>query len=235
MDGAEMATHQATRSLKVDIVSDVVCPWCVIGFKQLERALREMALTPEIRWRPFELNPDMPAEGENLRAHLARKYGTTPEGSRAARARLTAMGAEFGFTFAYTDDMRMVNTFRAHQLLRWARGVGREHALKMALFSAFFSDRRDLNETEELVAVASSIGLDATDARSALLGAREAAAVRQEQNYFLSQGVRGVPAVIFEEKYLVTGAVGVVGYKQILSELAAKSRPEENWAEENLA
>ena len=107
----------AFTPLRVDIVSDVVCPWCVIGYHQLAHAANATVVAIDVHWHPFELNPNMVQEGENLREHLAAKYGTTPEGSRKARARLTEMGAALGFTFNYADDMRMVNTFRAHQLI----------------------------------------------------------------------------------------------------------------------
>ena len=128
-------TEHPIPNLRIDIVSDVVCPWCIIGYKQLERALEESGIAARVHWHPFELNPHMADEGENLREHLAAKYGTSPEGSRKARARLTELGAQLGFTFNYADDMRMVNTFRAHQLLHWAEGEGRGHDLQMALFA----------------------------------------------------------------------------------------------------
>ena len=120
--------------LRVDIISDVVCPWCIIGYKQLQRALDSLPGQFEVtlRWHPFELNPDMPAEGQDLREHLAMKYGASPEQGRAARSRLAALGESLGFTFDYFDGMRMVNTFKAHQLLHWAEGQGRQTALKLA-------------------------------------------------------------------------------------------------------
>ena len=132
------------RPLRIDIVSDVVCPWCIIGYKQLEKALTETGIAADIHWHPFELNPHMANEGENLRAHLAAKYGTTLEDSVKARARLKALGAELGFAFNYTDDMRMHNTSRAHQILYWANELGRMHDLKLALFEAFFTHRENI-------------------------------------------------------------------------------------------
>ena len=122
--------------LRVDIVSDVVCPWCVIGYHRLAKASGETGIGIDVHWHPFELNPQMAEDGENLREHLAAKYGTSPAGSRKARARLTKMGAALGFEFNYADDMRMVNTFRAHQLIDWAEDQGKGHAAKMALFAA---------------------------------------------------------------------------------------------------
>ena len=154
----------------MDIVSDVVCPWCIIGYKQLMKALAALPgqFDVTLRWHPFELNPRMPEDGQDLREHLAQKYGTSPAQSQAARARLTALGASLGFTFDYFDGMRMVNTFRAHQLLHWAGEQGRQTELKLALFEAFFSRREDVNDPGVLVAVAARAGLDSAQARAVL-------------------------------------------------------------------
>lgn len=209
-----------TTPIRIDIVSDVVCPWCIIGYKQLERALQETKTAADIHWHPFELNPQMAQEGENLREHLAAKYGTTPEGSRRARARLTELGAELGFVFDYTDDMRMVNTFRAHQLLKWAEEHGRGHDLQMALFAAFFAERLDLNDPAVLARVAALIGLDGDEALAVLTDGRYAEDVRQDEQFWISRGIEGVPAMIFDEKYLVVGAQGVDNYRSILEKIA---------------
>ncbi len=209
-----------TAEIRIDIVSDVVCPWCIIGYKQLERALEESGVAAEVHWHPFELNPHMAEEGENLREHLAAKYGTTPEGSRQARARLTELGAELGFEFNYADDMRMYNTFRAHQLLHWAGAQGRQHALKMALFGAFFTHRRDVNDIEVLADVAASIDLPRASALAVLTDGRFAEAVRQDEALWTSRGITGVPAMVFDQRYLLVGAQGVETYKQMLERLA---------------
>lgn len=213
-----------TAELRIDIVSDVVCPWCIIGYKQLQQALDECSLTADIRWHPFELNLDMAEDGENLREHLAAKYGTTPEGSRKARERLTALGAELGFTFNYTDDMRMVNTFRAHQLVHWAESLGRQHDMKMALFGAFFTRRLDLNDPEILADTAASIGLDRREAADALADARFARPVRAERAAWMSQGIQAVPAMVFNRSYLASGAQGAETYSGILRQLADAAR-----------
>ena len=206
--------------IRIDIVSDVVCPWCVIGYKQLERAIGETGTPVEIHWHPFELNPQMVAEGENLRAHLAAKYGTTLQDSIRARAKLTALGADLGFTFNYADDMRMVNTFRAHQLLHWADGQGRKHDLKMALFAAFFGRREDINNVQVLAAVAAGIGLDHTEAAAVLADQQFTTIVREQEHFWQARGIQGVPAMIFNEEHLVSGAQGVGNYIAILRHLA---------------
>ena len=147
---------------RIDIVSDVVCPWCIIGYKRLERAMASFAdtLAFELHWHPFELNPHMPPEGQNLAEHLAGKYGTTPEDSRAARGSLTALGESLGFEFRYDDDMRTYNTFKAHQLLVWAGEAGRQTELKLALFDAYFTLGEDPSAGPVLIAAANQAGLD---------------------------------------------------------------------------
>ena len=207
--------------IRVDIVSDVVCPWCVIGYHQLAKAARDTGLQIEVHWHPFELNPQMAAEGENLRAHLAEKYGTTLEGSIKARARLTEMGSALGFEFNYADDMRMVNTFLAHQLIDWTEDQGRGHDMKIALFGAFFTRREDLNDINVLVAVAESLALDGQAARAMLESQSRAETVCQKEQFWTSRGVTDVPAMIFARQHLVTGAQGEANYADILRQLAA--------------
>lgn len=206
-------------TLRVDIVSDVVCPWCVIGYHQLAKAVEETGIGIDVHWHPFELNPDMAQEGENLREHLAAKYGTTLEGSIKARARLTEMGAALGFTFNYADDMRMVNTFRAHQLIDWAEDHGRAHDMKLELFAGFFTRREDLNNVDVLADGAASIGLDRNTALTMLDSGARAESVRDKERFWTSRGVTGVPAMIFNRQHLVTGAQGEENYANILKQL----------------
>ncbi len=205
--------------LRVDIVSDVVCPWCVIGYHQLAHAANATGVAIDVHWHPFELNPNMVQEGENLREHLAAKYGTTLEGSIKARARLTEMGAALGFEFNYADDMRMVNTFRAHQLIDWAEDQGRAHDMKLALFAAFFTQREDLNNVDVLADVAARIGLDRDTVRAMLESGERAESVRKKERFWTSRGVTGVPAMIFNHQHLVTGAQGEETYTNILNQL----------------
>lgn len=210
-------------SVRVDIVSDVVCPWCVIGYHQLAKAAQETGIGIDVHWHPFELNPQMGEDGENLREHLAAKYGTTPEGSRKARARLTAMGAALGFEFNYADDMRMVNTFRAHQLIDWAEDQGRAHAAKLALFRAFFTRRENLNDLGVLADVATEVGLGRDAALAMLKSGERADRVREKERFWTSRGITGVPAMIFGQQHLVTGAQGEERYAKILHHLAAET------------
>lgn len=209
-----------TKTVRVDVVSDVVCPWCVIGYHQLAKASDETGIGIDVHWHPFELNPQMGAAGENLREHLAAKYGTTPEGSRKERARLTEMGAALGFTFDYADDMRMVNTFLAHQLIDWANDHGRGHDTKLALFRAFFSRREDLNDVNVLSNVAAEIGLDRNAATAMLETGEKAELVRRNELFWTSRGVSGVPAMIFDRQQFVSGAQGEETYARILRHVA---------------
>ena len=210
---AEEATNQPIR---IDIISDVVCPWCIIGYKQLERAQSETGVPAVIYWHPFELNPDMPAEGEDLSDHIAAKYGTTPEDGEKTRSKLTALGEDLGFTFDYSNDMRMVNTFRAHQLLHWTASKGRQHQMKMALFSAYFTDRQNVNDPKVLVDIIGNIGLDAEEATAILSEARFADKVRQHETFWTSRGVQGVPTMVFGGQHALVGAQGVEAYRTML-------------------
>ncbi len=206
--------------LRIDIVSDVVCPWCIIGYRQLAKALAASGTPHEIHWHPFELNPNMPPEGQNLREHVAEKYGTTPAESEDSRQRMTEIGAGLGFTFRFADDMRMHNTFKVHQLLHWANQHGHMHALKQALFAAHFTDRQNLSDPAVLAKIAAGVGLDEDEALAALADQRFATEVRSAENDWLSKGITAVPAIIFKQRYLVSGAQGADNYQRILEQLA---------------
>lgn len=206
--------------LRVDIVSDVVCPWCIIGYRQLAEALQTSNTAHEIHWHPFELNPEMPPEGQNLREHLAEKYGSSAQESEANRLKLTEVGAQVGFEFRFSADTRMHNTFNTHQLLHWANQQGRMHDLKMALFNAHFTQQRNLSDNTVLADIAAEIGLDRTEALAVVEDQRFAKEVRDAERVSQEQGIQGVPAIIFNGRHLVTGAQGVEGYTQILGQLA---------------
>ncbi|MDG1532637.1 MAG: DsbA family oxidoreductase [Paracoccaceae bacterium] len=209
--------------LRIDLVSDVMCPWCIIGFRQLETALEANDVDHEIHWHPFELNPNMPPEGQDIGEHLAEKYGTTPEQSAANRAMMTERGKELGFDFDFADGFRMHNTFNTHQLLHWADEQGAKHALKLALFTAHFTHGRSLSDDAVLVEVAGEIGLNRDEAKAVLADQRFASTVRREQKFWTDQGISGVPAVVFDRKHLVTGAQGVDNFKSILTQLQQES------------
>lgn len=209
-----------TEPLRIDIVSDVMCPWCIIGYRQLSKALDATGTHHEIHWHPFELNPQMPPEGQNTREHIIEKYGSTPEQSEQSRQQMKALGSDLGFAFEWTEDARMHNTFNTHQLLHWANTQGRMHDLKMALFTAHFTDQRNLSDDAVLVDIAAEIGLDHVEAAAVLDDQRFANDVRSAEQFWQKQGISGVPAMVFDRKHLVTGAQGVENYTSILSQLA---------------
>lgn len=208
-------------ALRIDIVSDIVCPWCVVGYRQLAEALKQTHTAHEIHWHPFELNPDMPEEGQNLREHIMEKYGSSQQESDASRIRITEAGAEVGFEFNFTDDTRMHNTFKAHQLLHWAADYGLKHELKQALFAAHFTDNRNISDEEVLADIAEDVGLDREQALAVLADQRYAEGVRTAEQQMQQQGIQSVPAVIFNQRHLVSGAQGVENFKSILNQLAA--------------
>ncbi|SEO97424.1 Predicted dithiol-disulfide isomerase, DsbA family [Salinihabitans flavidus] len=211
------------QPLRIDIVSDVVCPWCIVGFTQLRTALHEVGVQADIHWHPFELNPDMPPEGENLRDHIMCKYGSTAEQSRRARADLVDLGTDLGIPFVFTEDSRIVNTFEAHQLLHWSAQGGRQTDLKLALFDAYFRQGRDVSDRAVLLDAAEAAGLDRADAEAALSDPRLPEAVREKEEFWIARGIRGVPAMIFGRQHLVTGAQGIEGYRRVLDHLASNA------------
>ena len=206
-------------SIRVDIVSDVVCPWCLIGYKQLEGALQELGISADLHWQPFELNPDMAAEGENLRDHIKRKYGISDTESDANRNRLIEIGNGLGVKFEYTEESRMVNTFKAHQLLHWAALNQREHQLKITLFMCYFSRGRDISDEDVLANACVEAGLPFEDAQQVLETEMFADAVRERQRFSIASGITGVPAMIFNQSELHVGAQGTENYKKILQQL----------------
>lgn len=206
--------------LRIDIVSDVVCPWCIVGYLQLGQALDATGTEAEIHWHPFELNPQMPPGGQDLREHIAEKYGSSAEDSTRVRAHLTDLGKDLGFSFAFSDTSRIVNTFDAHRLLHWADDQGKQMALKLALFDAYFTQGSDVSDRDVLCDVAGSVGLDAEAARALLDGDDLMQVVREEERFWTQQGISGVPAMVFDRKHLVTGAQGVEAYTSILTQLA---------------
>lgn len=195
-------------TLCIDIVSDVVCPWCIIGFRRLQQAMNEVQddMKFELRWHPFELNPKMPPGGQNLVEHLNEKYARSDEEARAARDNLTELGASLNFTFNYTDDMRVANTFKAHQLLHWAKEQGAQTALELEFFEAYFTHRKNIDDIEVLIDAVARAGLDKAQATAVLDDGRYRDTVRDEEQHWLNRGIHAVPAFIINEQYLISGA-----------------------------
>jgi predicted DsbA family dithiol-disulfide isomerase len=210
--------------LRIDFVSDVVCPWCVIGLKSLEQALAELGaeVTPDWHFHPFELNPAMPPEGENSAAHIARKYGRSPEEGAQARGHIKAMGEQLGFSFKGGPDAMIWNSFDCHRLLHWAEKAGKAHELKMALFTAHFSQAEPLNDPETLVRAAVSVGLDAAAAREVLDSGRYGDEVRATEAWWREeQDIHAVPAIIFNGKYAIMGGQPPATFVKVIRRIVA--------------
>jgi len=208
--------------VQIDIVSDVMCPWCIIGFRQLEQALAATGTGAFVRWHPFELNPAMPPEGQNLREHITEKYGATAEQSAQNRAQMQDLGTQLGIDFQFGDDSRIVNTFAAHQLLDWSQEHGLQHPLKIALFEAHFTQQRDVSDIEVLLDVAKAVGLDQQAAREMLTSGNNIEQTRAHQQFWTERGISGVPAMVFDGKYLLTGAQGAQTYAHMLQKVLAE-------------
>lgn len=213
------------KSLKIDIVSDVVCPWCIIGYKRLEKAITELGVQDqvEIEWQPFELNPQMPPEGQNVQEHLTEKYGSTIEQQKESQQYMSDAGAELGFTFDYFDEMRMANTFEAHILLDYAKAFGRQTELKMRLTKAFFSERMDVSKRDVLKQALLDVGLNAEEAISTLDDDNARYEVRSKEAFWQQAGVNSVPTIVFNRESGVTGAQPVDVWKRVLTDMLNKT------------
>ena len=216
-DTARTPTH-----LRIDFVSDVVCPWCAIGLASLEQALARTQgeVEADVHFRPFELNPQLAAEGEDIGEHLAKKYGFSAEQLAQNHERIRERGAALGFTFS-PERRRIYNTFDAHRLLHWAGLEGRERELKHALLRAYFSEGHDVSDHDTLVRIAGDSGLSADRAREVLASDAYADAVRAEEQFYLRNGIQGVPAVIVDQKHLISGGQPVEVFERALRQIAA--------------
>jgi predicted DsbA family dithiol-disulfide isomerase len=212
------------KKLKIDIVSDVVCPWCAIGYKRLERAIDELGVQDqvEIEWQPFQLNPHMPPEGQNITEHIAEKYGSTLAQQKESRQNMTDIGEELGFKFDYFDGMRMANTFDAHILLEYAKDFGKQTDLKMRLMNSFFGERKDVSDRTVLKQALLDVGLNADEGLAKLDNEEARTEVRSQQGYWQQLGIRSVPTIVFNRKSAVTGAQPINTLKQVLSELISE-------------
>ena len=208
--------------IRIDFVSDVSCPWCAIGLKSLEDALARLGgqVTAEVHIQPFELNPGMPAKGQDVSEHLMEKYGLTPEQYEQNTEALRARGDAVGFTSRRDKRSRIYNTFDAHRLLHWAELEGRQLELEHALFQAYFTDGEDPSSHETLAGLAEKVGLDATRAKEILSSNEYAKEVREHERFYLEQGINAVPSVIINERHLIRGAQPAAVFMQALRNIA---------------
>ncbi|MEM7466638.1 MAG: DsbA family oxidoreductase [Pseudomonadota bacterium] len=209
--------------LNIDFVSDVSCPWCVIGLRSMEKALADLDdVSAEIHFKPFELNPQMVPEGEDLTEHIAKKYGTTTAQSEATREMIRQRGEELGFQFDREKYNRIYNTFDTHRLLYWADLEGKQYALKTALFESYFTHGNNPGAHQVLLELVDAVGLDVDRAKEILDSDEYTEQVRAEQARYHGAGIHAVPAVIVNNKHLIQGGQPVEIFKQALAEIAAE-------------
>lgn len=213
-----------TQSLTIDFVSDVACPWCAIGLSSLQLALSRLgdAVDAQIVMHPFELNPQMGPEGQNIVDYLGKKYGRTPAQIAETQTMIRERGASVGFDFG--PRTHVYNTFDAHRLLHWAGLEGKQLPLKLALLRAYHSEGKDPSDHEVLVEAAQSVGLDATAARDVLRNGDYADVVRAEERQYQELGVNSVPSIIFNQRYLVTGGQPVESFEQVIQQILAEAQ-----------
>lgn len=216
-----------TTPLRIDFVSDVSCPWCAIGLSALEMALQRLAgeVAAELHFQPFELNPGMPPGGQDIAEHITEKYGSTPEQQAQMRETIRSRGAEVGFTFSKDGRDRIYNTFDAHRLLHWAgapttRPAGLQRALKRALLEAYFTHGGSPESHELLLRLVGEVGLDPARARAILDSDEYALEVRERERHYTDAGINSVPAIIVNEKYLISGGQPVETFEQALRQIA---------------
>lgn len=214
-----------SKSLTIDFVSDVSCPWCVIGLLGLEQALKRIDdVDAELRFQPFELNPDMPPDGQRLVDYAAQKYGSTPEQLGERRSMIRDRAAELGFTIALPpEDGRVYNTFDAHRLLHWAGTKGRQRELKLALFEAYFTNCLNPSNREVLADAAQKAGLDRQEASELLASDRHAREVREEEETWRGRGINSVPAIIINGRYLISGGQPPELFEQAIRKIASEA------------
>ncbi len=210
------------KALQIDIVSDVVCPWCAIGFAHLEAALKQINFSQptNIQWHPFQLNPYMAKEGQEINEHLGEKYGLSVEQLSKNKQHIVQVGKDAGITLKFEQRARIYNTQDCHVLLEWAREQDKQTQLKLAFFNAYFSEGKDISDVEVLLDAVVSIGLDRTEAQAALNDTEKRQYVKDEELKYKSMGISSVPAFIINNKHLISGAQPVEVIKKALLEIS---------------
>jgi predicted DsbA family dithiol-disulfide isomerase len=212
-----------TTPIRIDFVSDVSCPWCAIGLSSLEVALSRLgdSVQAQIHFQPFELNPHMVPEGQDITEHLRQKYGASPAQQEQTREMIRQRGADVGFDFGVGMRSRIYNTFDAHRLLHWAGEQGKQKELKKALFDAYFTRGQDPSSRTLLVQVAGKVGLDEAEAVQVLSSGRYAQEVRDMEHFYHRNGIQSVPAVIINEKHLISGGQPPEAFERALRQIVA--------------
>lgn len=213
------------NKMRIKVVSDVMCPWCVIGYKNLAKAieLSDGLGDVDITWHPFELNPQMPLEGQEVMEHITEKYGITPEQSEQNRKHIEAMGEQADFKFQFSKDSLMINSFDCHRLLTWSAEYNKQTELKLALFKAHFSENKHLNDKSVLIDIVTEVGLDAEKARDILDSDQYSEEVRAEQNSFQQMGITSVPTFIINDQYAISGGQPVDAFQKALLQISSQT------------
>ncbi|MFY0639469.1 MAG: DsbA family oxidoreductase [Bermanella sp.] len=212
------------KTLKIDIVSDVVCPWCAVGYANLSSALENLSqkMNADIKWHPFQLNPYMPKEGQAIDEHLAEKYGLDTTQLKQNKQHLIDAGKKAGVEFNFDQRSRIFNTLDCHVLLDFAETQNKQTELKLALFKAYFAEGLNLSDQSVLVDAAVSVGLSKHDAEKALADEGLRAKVKAEEEKYKSLGINSVPAFIINDQYLISGGQPVESFVQALTEISEK-------------
>lgn len=215
-----MASH-----LKLDMVSDISCPWCLIGQRSLQKAVDNLdtGIEVELEWQPFELNPDMPAEGELLYPHIQNKYGLTQAQVEQNQQVIAARGEALGLAFQIDQQSRIYNTFDAHRLLQWAADQGRQCELKSALFSLYFEQRGNPGKRADLLQAVETSGLERDQAAVILDSDAFADQVRVRESHYRSLGISSVPTLIINGRYSVVGAQPVETFARAMQTVLAEA------------
>ena len=212
-------------NVRIDFVSDIACPWCAIGLASLQKALASTGTAPQVdlHFQPFELNPDMVPEGEDVGEHLARKYGSTAEQQAQIRDTIRQRGAAVGFDFKPEGRGRVVNTFNAHRLLHWAglQSAQAQLALKQALMQAYHGRGERVDQDDVLLAAVRAAGLDEAAARDVLQGDAYAAEVRADEQRWQQAGIQSVPAIVINGRHLISGGQPPEVFEQALRRAVA--------------
>ena len=211
------------KPMKIEMISDVICPWCVIGLRELERALGRMTdvVAADLHFHPYELDPSRPVEGEKITDIYKARFGKSFNDMAEQREMVRTRGANVGFAINMTENSRIYNTFDAHRLLHWAEREGKQVALKHALFTAHFTEGRNISDYDVLAEIAASVGLDKAEAAKVLNHGLYAVDVRQAEHYWQSAGVRSVPGFVINGKHFISGGQTADVFEKMLRQVAA--------------
>lgn len=211
------------KTLQIDLVSDIACPWCAIGFARLQQALQSLPdLKVTLHWRAFELNPDPNLVPEPILPALSKKYGQSEEAMRQSQNNLMSIADSLGLNFKKMQQRYTSNTFDAHRLMYWASDFNRQNELALALFNAYFGEAQNMAEHQVLQSCAEQAGLDATAAAALLASTQYAEEVTAELQQARQNGINSVPAFIVNQRYLISGAQEAAVLVQALQQIAAE-------------